>query len=291
MRLAFLGTPEASVVSLRAMVGAGHDVVLVITQPDRRRGRGNTISPSPVKEAALLLGLNVSHDIGDLGGLDIERGVVVAYGSLIRAPVLEQFPMLNVHFSLLPRWRGAAPVEWAILAGDDVTGVSIMSLEVALDTGPVHLARQLSIGDKNASELLAELSQLGATALLEVLASPDLLAHPRAQEGDATYAAKLTTESFHVVPTMDQTLMLRTVRLGRAFTLVNGRRLRIRRAHKPEVTMGTPGTLNVVNGTVVLEGALGAIALDEVQPEGSTPMSAMAWWAGARLETAPAVWS
>jgi methionyl-tRNA formyltransferase len=90
---------------------------------------------------------------------------------------------------------------------------------------------------------------------------------------------------------MDQTLMLRTVRLGRAFTLVNGRRLRIRRAHKPEVTMGTPGTLNVVNGTVVLEGALGAIALDEVQPEGSTPMSAMAWWAGARLETAPAVWS
>jgi len=291
MRLAFLGTPEASVVSLRALVGAGHDVVLVITQPDRRRGRGNTISPSPVKEAALLLGLNVSHDIGDLGGLDIERGVVVAYGSLIRAPVLEQFPMLNVHFSLLPRWRGAAPVEWAILAGDDVTGVSIMSLEVALDTGPVHLARQLSIGDKNASELLAELSQLGATALLEVLASPDLLAHPRAQEGDATYAAKLTTESFHVVPTMDQTLMLRTVRLGRAFTLVNGRRLRIRRAHKPEVTMGTPGTLNVVNGTVVLEGALGAIALDEVQPEGSTPMSAMAWWAGARLETAPAVWS
>jgi methionyl-tRNA formyltransferase len=290
MRLAFLGTPEASVASLRALVGAGHDVAIVITRPDRRRGRGSTTSPSPIKEAALQLGIKVSHDIDDLEGRDIERGVVVAYGSLIRAPVLEQLPMLNVHFSLLPRWRGAAPVEWAILAGDEVTGVSIMTLEVALDTGPVHLARQLSIDDKNASELLEELSQLGATALLEVLASPDLLAHPRAQEGDATYAAKLTTETFHVVPTMEQSLMLRTVRLGRAFTLVNGRRLRILRAHAAQEP-GTAGTLSVVNGVVVLEGALGAIALDEVQPEGSTPMSAGAWWAGARVDGATAVWS
>jgi methionyl-tRNA formyltransferase len=290
MRLAFLGTPEASVASLRALVGAGHDVAIVITRPDRRRGRGSTTSPSPIKEAALQLGIKVSHDIDDLEGRDIERGVVVAYGSLIRAPVLEQLPMLNVHFSLLPRWRGAAPVEWAILAGDEVTGVSIMTLEVALDTGPVHLARQLSIDDKNASELLEELSQLGATALLEVLASPDLLAHPRAQEGDATYAAKLTTETFHVVPTMEQSLMLRTVRLGRAFTLVNGRRLRILRAHATQES-GTAGTLSVVNGVVVLEGALGAIALDEVQPEGSTPMSAGAWWAGARVDGATAVWS
>ena len=107
MRLAFLGTPEASVVSLRALVGAGHDVVLVITRPDRRRGRGSATSPSPVKAAALQLGLNVSHDIGDLDGLDIERGVVVAYGSLIRAPVLEQLPMLNVHFSLRRRSHGS----------------------------------------------------------------------------------------------------------------------------------------------------------------------------------------
>jgi methionyl-tRNA formyltransferase len=291
MRLAFLGTPDASVASLRALVGAGHDVAIVITRPDRRRGRGNTTSPSPVKAAALQLGLKVSHDIGDLEDLDIERGVVVAYGALIRAPLLEQVPMLNVHFSLLPRWRGAAPVEWAILAGDEVTGVSIMSLEVALDTGPVHLARQVSIGDKDAGELLGELSHLGATALLDVLASPDLLAHPHAQEGDATYAAKLTAETFHLVPAMDQTLMLRTVRLGRAFTLVDGRRLRILRAHTAELASGARDAVHVVNGTVYLESALGAIALDDVQPEGSTPMSAMAWWAGARLPGGAAVWS
>jgi methionyl-tRNA formyltransferase len=290
MRLAFLGTPDASVVSLRALVGAGHDVVLVITRPDRRRGRGSATSPSPVKAAALELGLNVSHDIDDLVGLDIERGVVVAYGSLIRAAVLEQLPMLNVHFSLLPRWRGAAPVEWAILAGDEKTGVSVMTLEVALDTGPVHLAREALIGDKTASELLEELSQLGATALLEVLSSPDLLAHPRVQEGNATYAGKLTSDTFHVVPDMDQSLMLRTVRLGRAFTLVNGRRMRILRAHEAQMT-GSAGTLSVVDATVVLEGALGALGLDEVQPEGSTAMSAASWWAGARLDSASAVWS
>jgi methionyl-tRNA formyltransferase len=155
----------------------------------------------------------------------------------------------------------------------------------------VHLARPLSSGDQDSRELLEELSPLGAAALLEVLASPELLAHPRAQEGDATYATKLTVDTFHVVPTMDQALMVRTVRLGRAFVIVNGRRLRILRAHAAQETTGTAGALNVDNATVVLVGAFGVLALDEVQPEGSTPMSATAWWAGARLDSASAVWS
>jgi methionyl-tRNA formyltransferase len=118
MRLAFLGTPEPAIPSLRALVEAGHEVVIVITRPDRRRGRGSALSSSPVKGAALELGLRVSHQMSDLNGLNVERGVVVAYGALIRGSVLEKIPMLNVHFSLLPRWRGAAPVERAILAGD-----------------------------------------------------------------------------------------------------------------------------------------------------------------------------
>ena len=142
MRLAFLGTPEAAVPSLRALVMAGHDVEIVISRPDRRRGRGSELSASPVKGAANEMGLRVSDRIGDLDAFDLERGVVVAYGALIRGSVLERLPMLNVHFSLLPRWRGAAPVERAILAGDGVTGVSVMSLEVALDTGPVHVERR-----------------------------------------------------------------------------------------------------------------------------------------------------
>src|SRR5277367_1823366 len=129
MRLVFLGTPEAAVPSLDAVVAAGHDVVLVITRPDRRRGRGSELSPSPVKVAATRLGLSVGHRLADLDDIDAERGVVVAYGAIIPAAILDRLPMLNVHFSLLPRWRGAAPVQRAILAGDEETGISIISLE------------------------------------------------------------------------------------------------------------------------------------------------------------------
>ncbi|MDE3064659.1 MAG: methionyl-tRNA formyltransferase, partial [Acidobacteriota bacterium] len=126
MRLAFLGTPAAAVPTLRALVEAGHDVEVVVTRPDRRRGRGGEVSHSPVQLAAEELGLRVAHSLDGLDALEVERGVVVAYGSLIPAEVLARVPMLNVHFSLLPRWRGAAPVARAILAGDDETGVSVM---------------------------------------------------------------------------------------------------------------------------------------------------------------------
>src|ERR1017187_2706748 len=291
MRLAFLGTPEPAIPSLRALVEAGHEVVIVITRPDRRRGRGSALSSSPVKGAALELGLRVSHQMSDLNGLDVERGVVVAYGALIRGSVLEKIPMLNVHFSLLPRWRGAAPVERAILAGDEVTGVSIMSLEAALDTGPVHLVRPLVVGEKTASELTRELAHVGAEALIEVLASPELMSNPRAQAGPATYAEKLTTETFHLVPAMDRVTMLRTVRLERAFVFVNGRRLRVLRAHADAMTHRGMGTLQVREGNIYLVGADGAIALDDVQPEGAKAMPASAWWAGARLDGVDVRWS
>lgn len=291
MRLAFLGTPDAAVASLRALVDAGHDVAVVITRPDRRRGRGGALSPSPVKAAALELGLRVGHRLSDLDGLGIERGVVVAYGAMIPGAVLERIPMLNVHFSVLPRWRGAAPVERAILAGDETTGVSVMSLEVALDTGPVHLQRRTEVGDKPASELTGELSRLGALCLIEVLASPELLAHPTPQRGEATYAEKLTKETFHLVPTMSQVLLVRTVRLGRAFAFVNERRLRVLRARAVPAGGESPGSLRVVDGTLWLVGDDGAIAVDEVQPEGATPMTAAAWWAGARMDVASARWT
>ena len=122
---------------LRALVGDGHDVRLVVTQPDRKRGRGGALVPSPVKQAAAELGLPVSHRVDDALDAGADLGVVVAFGRLIKPHVLERLPMINVHFSLLPRWRGAAPVERAILAGDTETGVCIMALEESLDTGPV----------------------------------------------------------------------------------------------------------------------------------------------------------
>jgi methionyl-tRNA formyltransferase len=290
MHLAFLGTPEPAVASLRALVAAGHDVEIVITRPDRRRGRGARLTASPVKVAAEELGLRVEHRVADLDGLDVERGVVVAYGAIIPGAVLERIPMLNVHFSLLPRWRGAAPVERAILAGDAQTGICVMSLESGLDTGPVHLERRVDVDDKSAAQLTEELADLGARALVEVLASPELLEHPRPQVGEVTYAEKLTAETFHLEPSMPRSLVLRTVRLGRAFTLVERGRLRIDEARISDAQV-PPGSISLVEGDVVLGADDGAVVLLRVQPEGSRPMAATAWWAGARLDGAVARWS
>jgi methionyl-tRNA formyltransferase len=290
MHLAFLGTPEPAVASLRALVAAGHDVEIVITRPDRRRGRGAGLTASPVKVAAEELGIRVAHRLADLDEVEVERGVIVAYGAMIPAAVLERIPMLNVHFSLLPRWRGAAPVERAILAGDAQTGVCVMTLEAGLDTGPVHLERRVDVGDKTATQLTDELARVGARALVEVLASEELLAHPRPQVGEATYAQKLTAETFHLDPSMSQSLVLRTVRLGRAFALVEGRRLRVDEA-RVSVARVVPGSISLLDGEVVLGAADGGVALVQVQPEGSRPMAAKAWWAGARLDGGAARWS
>jgi methionyl-tRNA formyltransferase len=281
MRLAFLGTPEAAIPTLEALVNADYDVTLVITQPDRRRGRGAELAPSPVKRVALALGIPVSHRLADLYDHDVDRAVVVAYGVIIPTPLLEKVPMLNVHFSRLPRWRGAAPVERAILAGDKETGVTVISLEPTLDSGPIHIERSVRVGDKTARALVAELAALGAAALLEVLASTELLDHPRAQVGEVTYAEKITKETLHLVPEMARVLVSRTVRLGGAHLFIATKRLGVVAVHASEFDM-PPGGMALVEGEVVLATIDGTLTLDEVRPEGSTTMSAKAWWAGLR---------
>jgi methionyl-tRNA formyltransferase len=291
VRLAFLGTPEAAVPSLRALVEAGHDVSVVITRPDRKRGRGGQLSPSPVKACARELDLRVGHRLSDLDEVDVERGVVVAYGRLIPGEVLQRIPMLNVHFSLLPRWRGAAPVERAILAGDNETGVSIMSLDEELDTGPVHLERRVDIDAKTLLELLDELAELGARALVEVLGSAELLARPREQEGAATYAAKLSKEDFHLTTTSPSAQLLRVIRLGQAFVMVGGRRLLIERASAYDGDDVASGAIVLRGGRVVLGAFDGAIELAEVRPESAKSMSATAWWAGKRFAGDQAQWT
>ncbi len=162
MKLVYLGTPDMAVPPLRALVDAGHDIVLVVTRGDKRRGRGSGVTPSPVKAAALELGLAVSHSVDDVLTAvrddDAELGVVVAFGQIIKPHVLDTIPMVNLHFSLLPRWRGAAPVERALLAGDQVTGVCVMAVEEGLDTGGVYARREVPIGAETiAAELRAEL--------------------------------------------------------------------------------------------------------------------------------------
>ncbi len=291
MRLAFLGTPEAAVPSLRALVEAGHDVAVVLTRPDRRRGRGGETSHSAVHQAAEDLDLAVVHELDDLDDADVERGVVVAFGTILPAELIARIPMLNVHFSLLPRWRGAAPVERAILAGDAQTGVSVMTIDETLDTGPVHAERRVDVSDKTLSELTGELAVIGAAALVEVLASPELLANPSPQVGEATYAAKLRPENLHLDPEMSVATFLRTVRLEKAFTIVGGRRLRVTRTHDMAAPTAAPGMVVVLGDEVGLALSDGVVALDEVQPEGARPMPGAAWWHGARLTTATARWA
>ena len=157
MKLAFLGTPEVAVPPLRALVADGHDVRLVVTRADKRRGRGSALVASPVKAAAQDLGLPVTDQVDDVIDAGAELGVVVAFGRLIKPHVLAVLPMVNVHFSLLPRWRGAAPLERAILAGDAETGVCLMELEEGLDTGPVYACTRMAVGpEETAAELVYE---------------------------------------------------------------------------------------------------------------------------------------
>ena len=222
MRVVYFGTPDAAVPPLRALVDAGHDVALVVTQPDRRRGRGNATTPSPVRAAAVDLGLPVRTPdrarelVDELIELRADAGVVVAFGQLLPASVLATMRLgfLNLHFSLLPRWRGAAPVERAILAGDAETGVCVMALDEGMDTGPVYRHLATPIGaHETAGELRARLVDLGTPLLVETVdLLPDL--EPVAQTGDATHAAKLDVDEFRLDWTRPASELDRVVRAG-----------------------------------------------------------------------------
>jgi len=281
-RLAFLGTPEIAVPPLRALVDAGHDIALCVTRPDRRRGRGGAVTPSPVKAAALELGLAVSHSMEDVADAGVELAVVVAYGRIIPASLLARVPMVNLHFSLLPRWRGAAPVERALLAGDQETGVCLMKVEEGLDTGPVYARRSVPIGDdEDLSTLRDELVTAGCVLLVTALAHGAAgLPVPVPQSGEPTIAPKLTPDDLRLHWEEPGVQLHRVVRLGRAWTTFRGKRLGVLRATPvaaPEPA-GPPGTLV---GTVVCTGA-GGLALDQVQPESRAPMPAGDWARGVR---------
>jgi methionyl-tRNA formyltransferase len=201
MRVAFMGTPEFAVPTLRALVAAGHDVVAVYTQPPRPAGRGKKLMPSAVQMVAEVLGIEVRSPVSlrdteahaAFAALDLDCAVVAAYGLILPQAILDapRLGCLNVHGSLLPRWRGAAPVQRAILAGDTETGVMVMQMEAGLDTGPVRAAERTKVAGKTAGALTSELAELGAALMVEVLGDFD--AYPTiAQPGDGvTYAVKI----------------------------------------------------------------------------------------------------
>lgn len=284
-RVVYLGTPDAAVPPLRALVAAGVDVALVVTRVDKRRGRGGATSPSPVKESALELGLHVSHDLADATKVGADLGVVVAYGRIIPVAVLAVLPMINVHFSLLPRWRGAAPVERALLAGDAETGVCIMRVEEGLDTGVVYERVAVPIHDSHTlGSLRAELVEASLAPLVRAVTQG--CGSGEVQHGEVVHAAKIDASELRVRWGASARDIAALSRLETAWFSFSGKRMRVLRARVAThvVANAVPGrVLRVDHDGVLVACGDGAVLLSEVQPEGKSAMSAAAWANGARL--------
>lgn len=273
-RIAYLGSPDLAVRPLRSLVDAGYEIPLVVSMPDRRRGRGNELMPTAVKAAAVDLGLRVTSDLTDLVDLvendRVDLAVVVAYGRIIPASLLQKLAFVNLHFSLLPRWRGAAPVERALLAGDERTGVCLMDLDVELDTGAVYRRTETEIEpDETLDELRDRLVEIGSAQLLGAL--EEGFGEPIPQEGDPVYAHKISVDERKIDWGQSASAIHRQVRVGGAFTTWQGKRFKI---HRTRLTAG--------DGVLVVPTGSGELELLEVQPEGKSRMDAGAWANGAR---------
>ncbi len=281
----YLGTPPLAVPTLDALVAAGYEVPLAVTGPDARRSRRGDPEPSAVKQAAAAHGIAVSHDVGDVAAVEADLGVVVAFGRIVPTAVLDLLPMLNLHFSLLPRWRGAAPVERALLAGDTRTGVCVMEVAEALDEGDVYARVEVPIGPESTLESLrGELVAVGTDALLDGLA--DGFGPPVPQEGEVTYAAKITAEDRRLDFSASSETVRRVVAVGGAWTTFRGKRFKVHAIRVVAGSGGEPGTIDDRGdgGPVVATGQ-GRVELVEVQPENRSRMAGSDWARGARLAT------
>jgi len=285
MRIIFMGSPDFAVPTLDALVDAGHEVVAAYTQPPRPAGRGKSKRPTPVEERAGELGIEVRSPKSLKGEaeqeafaeLEADVAVVAAYGLILPQPILDA-PMLgclNVHGSLLPRWRGAAPVQRAIMAGDEATGVTIMQMEAGLDTGPMLFKRALEIEDKNAAQLTEELAKLGAVMMVEVLADlPEF--EPIEQPDDGvTYAAKISKEEARIDWSRPAAELVRQIQglapFPGAWFEANGERIKLLAA---EITTshGAPG--EVIDDQLTIGCGNGALRPTQVQRAGKGTMSA-----------------
>ncbi len=303
MRLVFFGTPEFAVPSLEALVRAGHDVAAVITQPDRPAGRKQVPAPPPVKQKALELGLEVRQPerirdpefIAWLRALEPDAGVVVGYGKII-PPAIFQIPrhgIVNVHASLLPRYRGAAPIEWAIANGEMRTGVTTIRIDEGLDTGDILLQRETGIGEEEtAIELRARLAAMGAELLVETLAGLQTGAiQPRPQDhAQATLAPMLRKEDGRIDWNRTAEEIARRVRAfvpwPGAYTWLRGKLLHLWRARAVEAPpAGPPGTLRAEGERLLAScGAGTALEILELQLEGRRRMPAAEFLRGFRLK-------
>ena len=293
MRTVYLGTSEFAVDVLERVAATPHRPLLVVTRPDRKRGRGQRMQAPPVAERAALLGIetiqpsdvNAEQARAAIAAAEPEAVLICAYGALLKEPLLSEHEMLNVHPSLLPRWRGAAPIERAIEAGDEETGVSIMRPTAEFDAGPVCLQRSEAIRpDDDYGSLAARLAGLGGELLIEALdTQPPFREQP---EHGITYAEKIEREDRRLDPSRRADELERRVRaltphLGAYVELEDGERLGVRRAALAQgVDDIEPGTLAVRDSRLVYGAAQGALELLDVHPAGRKPMPAADWLRG-----------
>jgi methionyl-tRNA formyltransferase len=303
LRIVFLGSGAFAIPSFEALLQAGHDLAALVTQPDRERGRGRALAPPPLKPVAQAHGVRVLQPararepelLEELRSLAPELQVVVAYGQILPRVVLDVPPRgtLNVHASLLPAYRGAAPIQWAIVNGESETGVTTMLLDEGLDTGPTLLARPTPIGPREtAGELETRLARLGAELLLETIRGlQDGTLVPVPQDSTrATHAPLIQKQDGAIDWRMPAEAIARRVRgfhpWPGAYTRLAGRTVKVLRAEPAPIGPGAaPGTIVAVepHSIVVAGGAGSTLALLEVQPESRRPMPAAAFAAGARL--------
>ncbi|MEA2210620.1 MAG: methionyl-tRNA formyltransferase [Solirubrobacteraceae bacterium] len=295
MRTVFLGTSAFAASVLRVLAGSAHRPVLVVTRPDRPRGRGRRLAAPPVAEVARELGLDLDQpaSVNDepararIAAAEPEAVCVCAFGALIKEPLLSDYEMLNVHPSLLARWRGAAPVERAIMAGDAQTGVSIMRVTAGLDSGPVCAQVTTPIGETDTYGSLAErLQGLGAKLLIDVLDRRPECAEQ--DESGATYADKLTADDRRLDPTrsaaeLDRVVRALTPHVGAVLELPGGERLGVWEARPHETADGlVPAALDLDGDVPILGCSPGALELLTVQPPGRRAMPAADWLRGRR---------
>ncbi len=307
MRLVLAGTPEAAVPSLRALLASRHDVAAVVTRPDARSGRGRTMAASPVKQVATEAGIEVltptsprdPEFLDRLRALEPDCCPVVAYGALVPRAALDvpRHGWVNLHFSLLPAWRGAAPVQRALMAGDDVTGATTFVLDEGLDTGPVLGTLTETVRpDDTAGTLLERLAHAGAgllVATLDGLEEGSLHGVAQPQDG-VSHAPKLTTQQARVRWDLPAHVVDRHVRgctpAPGAWTTLHGQRLKVwpllaRPSVPDDLGPLAPGTVHVTKRAVLVGTASGPVELGEVGPLGKRPMPAADWARGVRLTT------
>jgi methionyl-tRNA formyltransferase len=292
MRTVYLGTSDFAATVLDALAVSAHRPQLVVTRPDARKGRGRRVAPPPVAERARLLGIELlqPEDVNSdaarerIAAAHPEAVLICAYGALIKEPLLSDHELLNVHPSLLPRWRGAAPIERAIEAGDEETGVSIMRPVAELDAGPVAVQRAEAIrADDDYGSLSERLAALGGELLVEALdVQPPFREQP---DTGVTYADKIRSEDRRLDPGLTADLLERRVRalrphIGAYLDLPWDERLGVTRAALAQGDGPPPGELAADDGRLLYGAAAGALELCEVHPAGRRPMDAEAWLRG-----------